>query len=112
MIKSSACVLGFTVAVALWSGTAFAASMTKSEMATMKECQNMSKSAMQNDKNCTALTKKYPDAMNGSGSMSGSGSMNSSGSMDNGSMKGGSMDHGTMNNGGGSMSNSTGGMSK
>ncbi|HEY5306265.1 MAG TPA: hypothetical protein VIJ52_06325 [Pseudolabrys sp.] len=97
MIKSMTCMLAaaFTIAV---SGTAFASTMSQSEMATKKECQNMSKSAMQRNENCVALMKKYPDEMNGSGSMG-------SGSMNNGSMNKSS---GSMNNGGGSMGSSGG----
>lgn len=104
MIRFTSCALALTFAVAV-SGTAFAATMTSSEKATMKECQGMSQSAMQKDKNCVALMKKYPSAMKSSGSMNGSGS----GSMGSGSMNNSS---GSMGNSGGSMGNSGGGMSK
>jgi len=87
MIKRTVCVLAFASAFAV-SGTAFAATMSQSEMATMKECQGLSKSDMMKNSNCEALMKKYPDAMNGSGSMS-------NGSMSGGAMKsGGSMSNG------------------
>jgi hypothetical protein len=37
-------------------------SMSAADKATMTKCQGMSASAMQQDAQCTALLKKYPDA--------------------------------------------------
>jgi hypothetical protein len=51
--------------------------MTSSEKTTMTKCQGMSPSAMQQDSQCQALMKKYPDAMKGT---TGSGSSGMSGS--------------------------------
>jgi hypothetical protein len=71
--------VGLTVAFA---GAGFAQSsttnMTAAERTAMTKCQGMSPSAMQQDMQCSALMKKYPDAMK-------SGTTGSSSGMSNGS---------------------------
>jgi hypothetical protein len=37
--------------------------MSKAEMATMKQCHNMSHKAMMKSKRCTAMMKSHPDMM-------------------------------------------------
>jgi predicted lipoprotein with Yx(FWY)xxD motif len=72
--------LGACMAVA-FAGAGFAqssmSSMTSSEKTTLTKCKGMSPSAMQQDSQCSALLKKYPDAFTGT---TGSGSCGMSGS--------------------------------
>jgi hypothetical protein len=68
-----------TVAFAGAGFAASASSMTSSEKTTWTKCQGMTDSAMQQDAQCQALLKKYPDAKSTTGSgMSGSSSGTSS----------------------------------
>jgi len=74
MIKSIACALALAVAL---SGSAFAATMSKSDMTMMKKCQGMSQSMMMKNKKCVALMKK--SKMSGGSMSNGKPGDNSSG---------------------------------